>query len=130
MKSTRRSLLKSVTAVPALLISVKSVAQAAEPTPTPAAAPGPAPTPVPKASLLAQIARERYGKFLTEEQLTQLDERLAALERTSARLRSFKLGNGDEPTTDFLVLRSLGEGGRVKRPSSSSPLRRRATEGK
>jgi hypothetical protein len=122
MKSTRRSLLKSVTAVPALLISVKSVEQAAEPTPTP--------EPDKKPSLLAQAARERYGKFLSEEQAAQLDERMATLERTSARLRSVKLGNGEGPTTDFLVLRSLGEGGRVKRPSSASPLRRRATEGK
>jgi transposase len=107
MTSTRRSLLKSVAAVPALLVSARTAAPAAEPTPTPAVAPSPSPspTPVPKPSLLAQAARERYGKFLTEEQVTQLDERMAALERTSARLRSFKLGNGEEPTTDFRVRR-------------------------
>ena len=110
--STRRSLLKKVVAAPALLASLRQVdrAEAAEPTPTP--------TPAPvekKPSLLAQAARERYGKFLTEEQGAMLDERMAALERTSARLRSFKLGNGEEPTTDFHVLRSLDGGGPVKK---------------
>jgi hypothetical protein len=98
--------LKSVAAVPALLVSARTAAPAAEPTPTPAVAPAPSPTPAErKPSLLAQAARERYGKFLTEEQAALLDERMAALERTSARLRSFKFGNGEEPTTDFRVRR-------------------------
>jgi transposase len=106
MTSTRRSLLKSVAAVPALLVSARTAAPAAEPTPTPAVTPAPSPTPGErKPSLLAQAARERYGKFLTEEQAALLDERMAALERTSARLRSFKFGNGEEPTTVFRVRR-------------------------
>ena len=34
-----------------------------------------------------------------------LDERIADLERTSARLRALKFANGEEPTTDFRALR-------------------------
>lgn len=116
MSSTRRKFLGvSAGAAAALARSAAAAAQAA-----PAATPAPTPTPMPmpgvekKPSLLAQAAHERYGKFLTEEQGAMLDEQMAALERASARLRSFKLGNGEEPTTDFHALRSLGEGGRVK----------------
>jgi hypothetical protein len=70
----------------------------------PSATPTPAP-PDPKAELLAKLARERYGKFLTAEELTMLDERIAAVERRSARLRAVKLSNGDEPATEFRARR-------------------------
>ena len=53
----------------------------------------------------ATLARERYGKFLTEAQLPLLDEKLSSVEEQSKRLRSFKLKNGDGPTTDFRVVR-------------------------
>ena len=52
-------------------------------TPAPTAAPAPAvatPTPVPadpRAEALAKLARERYGKFLSAEELPALDERIA-----------------------------------------------------
>jgi hypothetical protein len=103
MASTRRSLLKKVVAAPALLNLLRQAdrAEAAETTPTPT----PTPAAEKKPSHLAQAARERYGKFLTEEQSALLDERMAALERTSARLRALKFGNGEEPTTDFRVKR-------------------------
>jgi hypothetical protein len=107
MPSTRRSLLKKMAAAPALLglLRPERRAEAAEPTPTPTVAPTPVPTPAPKPSLLQQLARERYGKFLTEEQAAALDERVAGLERTSARLRALKFSNGEEPTTDFRASR-------------------------
>ena len=115
MKSTRRAILRGA-AVPFLLAPFSAARQAGAAAQTPpAATPAPSPTPAErKPSLLAQAARERYGKFLTEEQAALLDERMAALERTSARLRSFRFGNGEEPTTDFHALRSLGGGGRVR----------------
>ena len=103
MSSTRRKFLGvSVGAAAAALARpVGAAAQTTAP-----ATPAPSPTPAErKPSLLAQAARERYGTFLTEEQAALLDERMAALERTSARLRSFKFGNGEEPTTDFRVRR-------------------------
>ena len=76
-------------------------------TQTPAATPGPAaatPTPVPAdpvTSALAKLARERYGKFLSAEELPMLDERIAALERRGVRLRAVKLANGEEPAAQF-----------------------------
>ncbi len=74
--------------------------------PTPAKAPEPTPPPPPKPSDgLARLARERYGKFLDDKQLTLLDEKLASIEMTSKRLQSFKLMNGDETSTDFHVVR-------------------------
>jgi len=68
------------------------------------AAPSPSPTPAPpdpKAEALAKLARERYGKFLSSDELTMLDERCAAIERRSERLRVVKLANGDEPVGEF-----------------------------
>lgn len=109
MASTRRSLLKKAVAAPALLGLLRQAQreEAAQTTPTPVRMPTPTPTASPetKPSLLQQLARERYGKFLTEEQGAQLDERIAGLERTSARLRAIKFGNSEEPTTDFKVKR-------------------------
>jgi len=106
MATTRRSLLGKLAASPLLLPFARRTAEAqareAAPTPVPAASPTPSDQ---KPSLLQQLARERYGKFLTEEQGKELDERIASLERTGARLRGLKLGNGDEPATDFAAAR-------------------------
>lgn len=70
-------------------------------TPAPAVA---TPTPVPadpRAEALAKLARERYGRFLSAEELPLLDERIAALERRGVRLRAVKLANGEEPAAQF-----------------------------
>lgn len=70
-------------------------------TPAPAVA---TPTPVPadpKAQALAKLARERYGRFLSAEELPVLDERIAALERRGVRLRAVKFANGEEPAAQF-----------------------------
>ena len=69
-------------------------------TPTPRPAP-----PAKSTDLLAKLARERYGKFLTEEELPLLDEDMAGLERRSARLRGYKLANSEEPAVDFSARR-------------------------
>jgi hypothetical protein len=97
MPRTRRAILKSAAALSAL---------AALPLPgetPPAASPTPAPEKEP--GTLAKLARERYGKFLTEEELTLLDDDMEGLERRSARLRAFKLGNAEEPAVDFAAVR-------------------------
>ena len=97
---TRRAILKAAGAISALA-TVPLPAQTPTPTPTP-------PTAVPSAKppdLLAKLARERYGKFLTEEELPLLDEDMAGLERRSARLRAYKLGNSEEPAVDFSAQR-------------------------
>lgn len=90
---TRRALLKAAGAISALA-TVPLPAQAPTPTPTP-------PPPSKPAELLAKLARERYGKYLTEEELPLLDEDMASLERRSARLRAYKLANSEEPAVDF-----------------------------
>lgn len=103
MSTTRRGFLGTTFAGVAAAIG-RPFAARAQATPTPAAAPSATPTPVPpdpKAELLAKLARERYGKFLTAEELTMLDERIASVERRSARLRAIPLANGDEPVTVF-----------------------------
>jgi hypothetical protein len=88
---TRRALLKAAGAISALA-TVPLPAQAPTPTPPPPGRP---------AELLAKLARERYGKYLTEEELPLLDEDMASLERRSARLRAHKLANSEEPAVDF-----------------------------
>jgi hypothetical protein len=89
---TRRAILKAAGAISALA-SVPIAAQAPAPTPTP--------TPAKPLELFAKLARERYGKFLTEDELPLLDEDMAGLERRSARLRGYKLANSEEPAVDF-----------------------------
>jgi hypothetical protein len=95
---TRRAILKAAGAISALA-TVPLPAQTPTPTPAP-----PAPAAKPP-DLLAKLARERYGKFLTEEELPLLDEDMAGLERRSARLRAYKLANSEEPAVDFSARR-------------------------
>lgn len=108
MSATRRKFLGVFSGAAAAAALGRPASAGAQMAPTGTATPAPSPTPAPaekKPSLLAQLARERYGKYLTEEQAAQLEERVAGLERTSARLRALKFGNGEEPTTDFRVAR-------------------------
>lgn len=93
---TRRAILKAAGAISALA-SVPIPAQTLAPTPTP--------TPAKTPELLARLARERYGKFLTEDELPLLDEDMAGLERRSVRLRGYKLANSEEPAIDFHAVR-------------------------
>ena len=54
---------------------------------------------------IAQLARERYGKFLDDKQLKLLDAKLSEIEARSKRLHAFKLTNGDEPAGEFSSVR-------------------------
>jgi hypothetical protein len=101
MPRTRRAILKAAGALSALAV-LPLPAQT-----SPQAPPGPTPTPTPKKEpgTLAKLARERYGKFVTEEELALMDDDMEALERRSARLRGYKLGNGEEPAVDFAAAR-------------------------
>jgi hypothetical protein len=78
---------------------------AAVPTPAKTPAPTPASTPPAAPSALVLAARERYGKFLTEEERGMLDERVAGIERRGARLRAYALENSDEPAAEFSAAR-------------------------
>ena len=101
MPRTRRAILKAAGAISALA-ALPLPAQTPSPAP-----PGTTPTPAPKKEpgTLAKLARERYGRFLTEEERALLDDDMESLERRSARLRGYKLGNGEEPAVDFAALR-------------------------
>lgn len=108
MASTRRGFL-GASAAAALTALARPVTARAQTTPLPAAAPSATPTPAPpdpKAEILAKLARERYGQFLTAEELTMLDERIAVVERRSARLRAIRFANGEEPVTVFRARRA------------------------
>src|SRR5213594_2013689 len=101
MPKTRRAILKAAGAISALA-ALPLPAQTA----TPSLLPSPTPTPGKKApGPLAKLARERYGKFLTEEEMALMDDDMDSLEKRSARLRGYKLGNGEEPAVDFVVVR-------------------------
>jgi hypothetical protein len=103
LPKTRRALLKAAGALSALA-AFPVPAQ----TPPPAATPTPTPTPAPprKPDGLARVARERYGKFLTEDEMARMDEDMAFLDTRSARLRALRLENGEEPALDFRVRRT------------------------
>jgi hypothetical protein len=97
MPKTRRAILKAAGAISALA----ALPARAQTTPAPAATPTPAPAKKPDG--LARVARERYGKFLSEEELAKMDEDMAFVESRSARLRGFRLENAEEPALDFRV---------------------------
>jgi len=99
MFRTRRAILKAAGAISAL---------AALPLPaqTPAPAATPTPPPAKKPDGLARVARERYGKFLSEEERALMDDDMAFVESRSSRLRGFRLANGEEPAVDFRVDRT------------------------
>ncbi|MDQ6892135.1 MAG: hypothetical protein M3167_05590 [Acidobacteriota bacterium] len=103
MPTSRRGFLGAALAAAAATVS-RPFAARGQTTPTPAPAPAASPTPAPpdpKAEALAKLARERYGKFLSPDELTLLDERCAAIERRSQRLRAVRLTNSDEPVAEF-----------------------------
>ena len=101
MPKTRRAILKAAGALSALA-ALPVPAQ----TPPPAATPTPAPAPAKKPDGLARVARERYGRFLTEDEMARMDEDMAFLDTRSARLRALRLENGEEPAPDFRTSRT------------------------
>lgn len=50
---------------------------------------------------LSAIVRARYGKFLTPEQLLQVDKAIARKQRSAELMRQVKLKNSDEPAFVF-----------------------------
>jgi hypothetical protein len=71
----------------------------------------PAPPPEPPAAeppeisdegrALAEVVRQRYGRHLSAEQMTEIEKELTWRMRAGAALRQFKLGNGEEPDFTF-----------------------------
>ena len=99
MPKTRRAILKAAGTL-SVLAALPLPAQTASPTVTPT------PAPAKKPDGLARVARERYGEFLTEEELGRMDEDMTFLDTRSTRLRAIRLENGEEPALDFRVNRT------------------------
>lgn len=57
--------------------------------------------PSPEAETLAELVKQRYGKFVTGEQLEEIKLGLERGIRGRKRLQEFKLTNADEPDTVF-----------------------------
>ena len=100
MAATRRSFLATLMAAAAAAARPFAAGAQTSSTPAPPLTPTPAP-PDPKAEALVQLARERYGRFLSPDELPMLDDRIRALERRGARLRAVRLANGEEPAVSF-----------------------------
>ena len=103
-KKTRREFAKTL-AVMALTPLVSRAGERGEQEPT-SARPRPPQTPAPDAPLpetekLAEFARTRYGKYLSEEQVGEVKRSIDRGLRNAERLKQFKLKNGDEPAFAF-----------------------------
>ena len=102
-KESRRRFLKNVTGLSAVALTsplaVAGEINAQQPAPQqekPA-------TPT-QAQLLGEIVRQRYGQYLTPDQLTSVINNLDSAIQRGKRLREFKLKNSDEPDFVFSVL--------------------------
>lgn len=60
--------------------------------------------PSPEAEALAEVVKQRYGKYLTDEQMIEIKQGLERGVRSRQRIRAFKLTNADEPVTMFHAL--------------------------
>ena len=92
-----------VAAGAAILVPItEPTTQAQNPTPSPTPAPTPPAAPVPSALALAlaEVAKTRFGEYLTPEQQAKLPASMENLAGTAGRLRAVKLKNADEP--DFV----------------------------
>lgn len=72
-----------------------------QPTPTPAPQQQGPPRPSPLAEAYGEVARLRFGKGLSPEQMQAVKRDLEGNVRTAERLRAFKLKNSDEPDFAF-----------------------------
>jgi|GEM_PF-815837 len=110
--ASRRRMIKTLALTPLLPAVLSSLdftpAQTQskpETKPVPAAPPAPEELkPSPEAEALAEIVKQRYGKYLTDEQMAEIKLGLERGLRGRQRLRAFKLTNADEPVTIFHTL--------------------------
>jgi hypothetical protein len=70
-------------------------------TPTPSPSLTTQPTPTPLTLALMEVAKARFGAYLSPEQQAKLLDGLGGLPATADRLRAVKLENSDEPDLVF-----------------------------
>jgi hypothetical protein len=109
MKTTRRNFVRAAGAVSVCLVGGRALGDA-PPTRDAGTRPDARTRPdagsaAPPPEGLRQLARERYGKFLDDQQLKPLDAKLGEIEARSRRLHAFKLANADEPACEFRPVR-------------------------
>jgi hypothetical protein len=103
MKTTRRNFVRAAGAVSVCLVGGRALGDTP---PTRDAGTRPdAGSAAPPPEGLRQLARERYGKFLDDQQLKPLDAKLGEIEARGRRLHAFKLANADEPACEFRPVR-------------------------
>jgi hypothetical protein len=103
-KESRRKFLKNVAGVSAVALT-NPLAMAAAQSPQQPTAPPQTPQTTPtQAQLLGEIVRQRYGQYLTPDQLSSVLTSLDGALQRARRLREFKLKNSDEPDSTFRVL--------------------------
>jgi hypothetical protein len=98
-RTTRRHVVKALATaplLPALVVRASDHGPAPEAIPPTLQQP-PTIEPSPMARALTEVVRTRYGKYLTPEQLTEVQEDIERGLRAAERLRARKLKNGDEP---------------------------------
>lgn len=103
-KESRRRFLKNVAGVSAVAIANPMAIAAAQSPQQPAPQQQPPPTMPTQAQLLGEIVRQRYGEYLTPDQLSDVLRNLDGALQRARRLREFKLKNSDEPDSLFRVL--------------------------
>jgi len=102
-KESRRRFLKNVTGLSAIAIA-NPQSLAAEVMPQQPVQQQEKPASPTQAQLLGEIVRQRYGQYLTPDQLTSVINNLDGAVQRGRRLREFKLKNSDEPDFVFSVL--------------------------
>jgi Spy/CpxP family protein refolding chaperone len=102
-KESRRRFLKNVAGISAVALTTP-LAVAPAHAPQQPAPQQPSPTTPTQAQLLGEIVRQRYGQFLTPDQLSDVMRSLDGALQRAKRLREFKLKNSDEPDFVFRVL--------------------------
>jgi len=103
-RPSRRAFAKALAAAagaPFLAPAAALAQAAAAPGSTPAATPIPTPEPPSSAAeALTEVVRIRWGKNLSGEELAEIAKTIDGRLRGAERMKSVKLGNGDEP--DFV----------------------------
>ena len=107
-RASRRSFTKNMATMLVAAPLAASLAQAQTPTKPkePPAPPNPQPSPnippdlTPLGAAYLEAARERFGKYVSPEELVKMRNDLEGNVATADRLRKVKLQNGDEP--DFI----------------------------
>jgi hypothetical protein len=109
---SRRRMIKALAMTPLLptilsSVNLTSAQTQSKPEAKPATPPPPATQelkPSPEAEALAEVVKQRYGKYLSEEQMVEVKLGLERGVRGRQRIRAFKLTNADEPVMMFHAL--------------------------